>query len=60
MSAPLYRIIEGLRNAERLFMPAALVRAKVVAREQEAKFILEMIGDARVRLEEIERGGNEE
>lgn len=54
MTAPLSRIIEGLRHIEQRFLPAALVRGKVVAREQEAKFLIEMVGDAREVLERNE------
>lgn len=57
MTAPVHRIIEGLRQIERRFQPAALVRAKVVARENEARFLLEMVADAASMLEEFERGG---
>lgn len=52
MTAPVHRILEGLRRIETAFTPAALVRAKVVAREQEARFLLEMVTDAREVLED--------
>lgn len=51
MSAPLSRIVEGLRHIEQRFQPAALVRGKVVAREQEARFLIEAVIEARELIE---------
>lgn len=51
MSAPLHRIIEGLKHLSRID-PKTLVRAKTVAREQEARFLLDSVKDA---IEILER-----
>ena len=54
MTAPIARIVEGLRHIERNFRPAALVRGKVVAREAEAKFLIEMVTDAADLIESLD------
>jgi hypothetical protein len=60
MTAPLSRIIEGLRTIERKVTPHSLARSGAVVRESEGHFLLDMVADARETLEEIERRGDEE
>jgi hypothetical protein len=57
MSAPLHRVLEGLRQIKTRISPQQLVRAKAVVREQEARFLLEMVADAVTILEDIDRRG---
>jgi len=52
MTAPIHRIIEGLKQIELRVTPRALSKSGCVVREQEGKFLLEMVADARVLLEQ--------
>jgi len=57
MTAPVHRIIEGLKQIERRVSPQQLMRAKAVVREQEARFLLEMVTDAIAMLEDAYKAG---
>jgi len=54
MTAPLSRQIEALKTIELRVKPFHLVKSGAVVREAEAKFLLEMIADARHTLESFE------
>lgn len=52
MSAPLSRIIEGLKVIQRRGTPRGMIKADFVAREAEGRFLLDMVTDA---IEILER-----
>lgn len=53
MTAPLTRIIEGLRTIEKRVTAHHLAKSGAVVREQEGRFLLEMVSDARELLENL-------
>lgn len=56
MTAPLHRIIEGLRVIQRRGTPRGMVKADLVSREAEGRFLLDSVTDAIHALEQVERG----